>query len=206
MCVYRSRRTKPAGSRSSPRSYMKCVSIQKISGDEVDYTIIVLLPAEIMMCGKPDCQTSFKLEHISREIFPAASEKVALDVLWGARCREARERRERERERNRKREREKRLHSPFALHDPIPHTAGYIRVYDPEQGVVDWQTHLFAWQQNEIKGGRLNFEKDGWEAGWQTHVTSVPADGTGGVEKLSPIFPATFEKVALYVLWGARCR
>ena len=107
MCVYRSRRTKPALSRSSPRSYMKCVSIQKISGDEVDYTIIVLLPAEIMMCGKPDCQTSFKLEHISREIFPAASEKVALDVLWGARCREARERRERERERKRKREREK---------------------------------------------------------------------------------------------------
>ena len=33
---------------------------------------------------------------------------VALYVLWGARCRETREK-----------EREKRLHSPFALHAPI---------------------------------------------------------------------------------------
>jgi len=40
-------------------------------------------------------------------------QKVALYVLWGARCREAREKGEIDRER------EKRLHSPFALHAPI---------------------------------------------------------------------------------------
>jgi len=42
-------------------------------------------------------------------LLPAASEQVALYVLWGARCREARKRRDRE----------KRPHSPFALHAPL---------------------------------------------------------------------------------------
>ena len=51
--------------------------------------------------------------------FPAASEKVALYVLCGARCREVRERRERDERGRREREREKRLHSPFALHATI---------------------------------------------------------------------------------------
>jgi len=44
--------------------------------------------------------------------------------IWGARCREARERRERE-------------EAPLALRATRPHTVGYIGVCDQEQGVID---------------------------------------------------------------------
>ena len=47
---------------------MKCVSIQKMSGNEVYYTIFEMLQVKIMLCGKLHCQTSFKLRHISHEI------------------------------------------------------------------------------------------------------------------------------------------
>ena len=59
-----------------------------------------------------------------RSEFPTVSEKVALYVLWGARCREARERGERERE-----------EAALALRATRPHTVGYIGVCDQEQGV-----------------------------------------------------------------------
>jgi hypothetical protein len=49
-------------------SYMKCVSIQNIFGDEVDYTIFVLLPVNVMLCSKLHRQKSFKSKHISYDI------------------------------------------------------------------------------------------------------------------------------------------
>ena len=47
---------------------MKRVSIQNISGNEVDYTIILILLVKIMLCSKLRCQKYFKLEHILYEI------------------------------------------------------------------------------------------------------------------------------------------
>jgi len=63
--------------------------------------------------------SSFSISDATCSEFPAASEKVALYVLWGARCREAREIEARERGRESVCERGKRLHAPFALHAPI---------------------------------------------------------------------------------------
>ena len=44
---------------------MKCVSIHKISGNEVYYTIFLILLVKIMLCSKLGRQKSFKLKHIS---------------------------------------------------------------------------------------------------------------------------------------------
>jgi hypothetical protein len=46
-------------SESCPRSYMKCVSMLKISGNEVYHTIVLIALVKIMMCGKLHCQKSF---------------------------------------------------------------------------------------------------------------------------------------------------
>jgi hypothetical protein len=51
--------------RGRERSCMKCVSIQKISGSEVYYTILSRLLVKIMLCSRLHCQRSFKLKHIS---------------------------------------------------------------------------------------------------------------------------------------------
>ena len=37
-------------------SYMKCVPIEKLSGNEVYYTIFKMLLVKIMLCSKLDCQ------------------------------------------------------------------------------------------------------------------------------------------------------
>ena len=50
------------------RFYMKCVSIQKISGNEVHYPIFYILLVKIMLCSKLHCQKSFKLKHMSYKI------------------------------------------------------------------------------------------------------------------------------------------
>ena len=48
--------------------YMKWVSIQKISGNEVYYTAWSLLVILIKSCCKLDCKKSFTLKHISYQI------------------------------------------------------------------------------------------------------------------------------------------
>ena len=50
------------------RSYMKCASIENISGNEVYYTMFLILLVHIMLCSKIRCQKSFTLNHISCEI------------------------------------------------------------------------------------------------------------------------------------------
>jgi hypothetical protein len=58
--------------------------------------------------------------------FSAASQKVELYVLWGARCREARERDQ----------------APLALRAAHPHTVGYVEGGDQEEGEIKLQILL----------------------------------------------------------------
>ena len=68
---------------------------------------------------------------------PCRLEKSRALCLWGARCREARE---------------KRLQSPFALHSP--HTVGYAGVSDQKERVFDVRSSVLLSCQGQGAGGR----------------------------------------------------
>jgi len=49
-------------------SYLKCISVKKLSGNEVYYTICFILLVKIMLCSKLYCQIVFELKHILYKI------------------------------------------------------------------------------------------------------------------------------------------
>jgi hypothetical protein len=53
----------------------------KLSGNEVYYTILLVLLVKIMLCGKLHCQKVFKLKHISDEVRGVEAERLDAAVV-----------------------------------------------------------------------------------------------------------------------------
>ena len=63
---------------------MERLSISKISGYEVHYTMSLILLVKIMLCSKLHCQKTFKLKVFSYKISDIVGAVVAGDHVLGA--------------------------------------------------------------------------------------------------------------------------